>query len=215
MNGNNELIERVAEDLIHLKNDWNDTVEDDVLRRSSPVLRRFLIGKELPRALRAAGLSSQAIIETSTLEPTLQLFPKEKIIFASSGGAKYNGTEIRGGFGVNYAMSSEERTKLNELGVPTASMKIHEYVEAPCIVVSGTLITRRILIQYIANKLGGAHLDQKRLKGEREFILLDRIHKDAKLVFAGKPLIYYELLSIGQSLSESSDIETFLKKAGK
>lgn len=210
-----ELIEVVSSDLLHLKYDWNDTVEDDVLRRSSPVLRRLLVDKDLVRALRAVGLTPQAKIVTSTLEPTLKLAPIKNIVFASAGGAKYKGAELRGWFMVNYAMSDEEIKKLNSIEVPNASMNLNDFVEAPCLVLSGVRIPRRILIQYIANKLGGAHLDPKRSKGEREFVLMDKAHRDLRLRYLGKPFIYYELLSIGQALASSEDIETFLKTVGK
>ncbi|MGE0367891.1 MAG: hypothetical protein AB7P53_02985 [Candidatus Dadabacteria bacterium] len=211
----NVLIETVSEDLLHLKKDWIDSVEDDVLRRSSIVLRRLLVEKDLPRALRAAALPSQAIITSSTLSQSLQMIPLKNVVFASAGGAKCSGFEIRGQFMVNYALNEKEIAKLNSRDVPNASMKLHDFVEAPCIVLSGVLISRRILIQYIANKLGGAHLDPKRAKGEREFILLDRAYSDLKLKLAGKPLIYYELLSIGQALVSSKDIEAFLEKVRK
>src|SRR5690554_6912767 len=65
----NELVENVISELRYIKNDWDESVEDDELRRGSTVLRRLLIDKELAQALRAAGFNSNPKLEASTLDP--------------------------------------------------------------------------------------------------------------------------------------------------
>jgi len=75
------------------------------------------------------------------------------------------------------------------------------------------VVSRRELVQYVANKLGGTHIDTKRdfskIK-ERKFALLDQVREMIRV--ADKNAIYYELLSIGQSLVQSDDIQTLRRK---
>ncbi len=207
-----ELLQIVVEDLFYLREQWNESIEDSALRRGSAVLRQLLVQNELQRAWRMAGFKSQPSITASTLEPILNRIPLNKIKFASAGGAKYRGAEQRGILLVNFAMSEEEIKRDYKAGVPSATMKLKEFIEAPCIVISGELITRHILIKFIANKKGGVHFDTKRTPDERLFSLLDSIHDRLKLL--DKRTNYFELLSIGQALASSEDIETFLREVG-
>jgi hypothetical protein len=74
------------------------------------------------------------------------------------------------------------------------------------------IVRRHLVIKYVANKLGGIHLDPKRdLKKDEEvgFSLLDQIADTYQV--AGKQAIYFELLSIGQSISASPDVDRFLE----
>jgi hypothetical protein len=205
----NELVENVISDLRYIKKDWNESVEDDELRRGSTVLRRLLIDKELAQALRASGLNSNPMLEASTLDPIIKSISRDKIRFASAGGARYKGIELRGWYFARTAKSQKEIKREYERGIPSVSISIHDFVEAPCLILYGEIILRRQLIQYVAHKLGGAHTDDKRdRKKDRPYILMDKARKEFKL--ADKSLIYFELLSIGQALSASSELEVFM-----
>jgi hypothetical protein len=76
-------------------------------------------------------------------------------------------------------------------------------------VVEGEVFRRREIIQYVANKLGGAHYDERRDERER---LLDYAQEAYKV--ADKKPIYFELLSTGQKLVRSPDIERLRQKLG-
>jgi len=204
----NDLVQIVSEDLQYLKEEWNESVEDSALKRGNTVLRRLLVQNELQRAWRAVGLPSQPLIRASALKPILDEIPREKIVLAGAGGARYKGIELRGILIANYAMNKTEIKSQHEAGVPSAKMKLCDFIDAPCVVVSGELVPRRMLINYIANKLGGAHFDTKRKTDERIFALLDEAR--AKFKFAEKPAVYFELLSIGQAVAHCEDVSRFL-----
>jgi len=207
-----ELIRIVASDLTFLLEEWDEEVDDDSLRRSSPVLRRLLVDNELQRAWKASGFEREPRVETSTLAPILTRVPKEKIIFAGAGGAKYAGAELRGALIANYAMSGEEVGQHHGDGVPSETMGLRSFIEAPCVVVEGRLVPRRVLIKFVANKLGGAHYDPKRQKTDEEtlFRRLDRALREVQLL--GKPAVYFELLAMGQALVASPGIGKFMAK---
>lgn len=78
---------------------------------------------------------------------------------------------------------------------------------------AGQIVVRRILIKYVANKLGGAHHDSKRGTSHEEqlFGLLDTARAQVKLL--DKPAVYFELLAIGQSLAGASDIQRLCQVA--
>ena len=103
-----KLVENVVDDLIYLREEWGEKIDDHSLRRGSPILRRFLVNNELQLAWNALGFDREPKIQCSTLEPTLEIIPKKKIIFASAGGAKYEGLEVRGAMSAKHAMTSSE-----------------------------------------------------------------------------------------------------------
>lgn len=201
----NDLIDVVVSDLIFLRKDWDEEVDDHSLRRSSPILRRLLVDNELQRAWKAAGFEKEPMIETSTLRPLLDEESLVNIEFASAGGAKYRGMELRGMTHLNYSRSPEDIKKDSLRGVPMETLGLIAFNKAPCVIVKGRIISRHVLIKYVSNKLGGAHHDIKR-KATGEELLFSRLAKTQGIALAGKPAVYFELLSIGQTLSKSSDI---------
>lgn len=206
-----ELIRIVASDLRFLESEWDETVDDDSLRRTSPVLRRLLVDNELQRAWKAAGFDREPQIEASTLSSILAHAPLEKILFASAGGARYGGAELRGAFVANCAMSPDEIRQRYEAGIPSEVAGLRSFIEAPCVVSNGRIIPRRVVVKFISNKLGGAHHDSKRGNSteERMFSALDRTLGTAILL--EKPAVYFELLSAGQALVASGDIKRFIE----
>ncbi len=88
----------------------------------------------------------------------------------------------------------------------------------------GQKVSRQQLVQYIANKKGGAHLDNSRKKDEQAYAALDAALKsswifcgrqgsDTKLNLPGKNPVYLDLLSIGQNLTNSPDTKRFIEAA--
>jgi hypothetical protein len=129
------------------------------LRRGSTVLRQLLVQNELQRAWKAAGFEREPQIKASSLASILNQFPKEKIHFAAAGGAHYKGAELRGALVLNYAVNTAEIGENHTDGLPQETFGLRRFVEAPCAIVKGNLISRRVLIKFVANKLGGAHFD--------------------------------------------------------
>jgi hypothetical protein len=207
-----ELLEVVASDLIYLKREWGQDIDDDSLRRGSTVLRRLLVNGELQRAWKSAGFSKEPQLTASSLTPILEKIVSDKIIFAAAGGANYKGCEVRGALWTNYAMGQDELQDCQESGVPTKVFGLKDFIEAPCVVVKGKVIARRVLIKYIANKLGGAHHDHKRGHTDEEslFRLLDWARAQVRIL--EKPAVYFELLSVGQALVASPNLSALCSK---
>jgi len=113
-----QLLNIVAADLRYLREEWDETIEDDSLRRRSTVLRRLLVQNELQRAWKEKGFPEEPRIISSTLTPLLQKLPLEKILFASAGGAQHRGVQMRGLIAVNYAMGHAELEAVRAQGVP-------------------------------------------------------------------------------------------------
>ena len=213
---NNELLEIVAEDISYLQEEWGHAIGNHALRRGSTVLRSLLVQQQLHRAWNLAGFDGKLQITASSLKETLKIIPKEKIIFAAAGGAFYKDVAIRGALVIDKAnLTESEISAIDSAGFPEETSVLHEFVEAPCIVAEGQVISRRTLINYVANALGGAHYDPKRdrKKTGKVFSLLDRAA--TKFEFEDKNLVYFELLAIGQSIAKSRDVENLRRKIEK
>jgi hypothetical protein len=54
-----QLLEIVQSDFRFLRDEWDNQVDDHSLRRSSPILRRFLVENDLHRAWKIVGMPNQ------------------------------------------------------------------------------------------------------------------------------------------------------------
>lgn len=203
-----ELVRTVKADLAYLRQQWDHSVDDDSLRRSSPVLRRLIVENDLQRAWKESGQPREPQIQASTLESVITEIPLNRIIFAAAGGANYGNAQLAGVLIRNYAVPPEEIQRRAQAGVPTKLMGLREFANAPAVIVQGTPIPRRITIKYVANKLGGAHFDQRRESNE-EGAMYELLDKASTIQLLGKPAIYFELLSAGQALANAADIHAF------
>lgn len=77
--------------------------------------------------------------------------------------------------------------------------------------IKGKLVPRRIVIKFVSNKLGGAHHDAKRGRTE-EVRLFSRLDSMQQVRLLDKPAVYFELLSAGQALVRSDDINKLIAK---
>jgi len=207
------LLRTVAEDIRYLRERWDGTVDDDELRRASTVLRRLLVDNELQRAWKAAGLGGEPQVAASSLGSALNMLPVEHISFAAGGGAQYHGMQLRGFLKLDIVLEVASMRDLQSQGVPHRHWKLNEFVNAPCLVVHGHLISRRSLVKYVANTMGGAHFG--RAKGpldESIRCLLDSVVDQYQL--AGKSVVYYELLSVGQAIAAADDVVRFCREVG-
>ncbi len=98
-------------------------------------------------------------------------------------------------------------------GLVERSWRLNDYLDAPGAVRRGTLVSRREIIQFFSNFAGGVHLDRisklRRDKTPRyEFIseLERRVRADIK------DGLYFELLSIGQAIGRSPDLQELVAK---
>ena len=210
MTQNEQLIETVASDLKYIQNDWSGRIDQDSLRRGSTTLRRLLIFGDLGKAWRAAGFLNEPYIVAPRLESLLDMPGQPQILLAIAGGGKYEDVTARfvalceGRIAVSYPTEGE-----------AYAFGLHEFAESCGSYYAGYRIKRREIITYVANKLGGAHFDRGRQ--EQTHSLLEQnfnaftIDIDSVRGLNG---IYFELLSIGQCISNSPDVQKFMSNAG-
>jgi hypothetical protein len=203
-----ELVRIVASDLQYLHDEWNEQIDDDSLRRTSAVLRLLLVQNELQRAWKEAGFVKEPEIVALTL--AYEPLSLDRILFASAGGARYKGARMGGAFVAKGHLTPDQR---RGLGPPEKRFGLRDFINSPCIAIEGALVSRRVLIKYVSNKLGGAHFDPRRDHSEegKVFRRLDSVGTTMRVI--GKQVVYYELLSIGQALAQADDIRKFCERA--
>ena len=214
-----ELARLVAEDLEFLAIEWNQDIDDASLRRTSPVLRNLLIEKQLEN------IAYQVGMEIKVLAPAIcRLMSASELkqkSFFQAGGANFKGMQIQFTSMINRAKSPAEIKAGYELAKSVIGrsypVKLGQFLKQTSFVVDGVLINREEVIKYVANKLGGTHYDPSRKPAEDgsgvslddKYVLLDTIRKG--LITGDKNAVYYELLSIGQRISNSRDIRHLRK----
>lgn len=215
----NYLVQTVKEDLIFLKDTWTQDIDDASLRRSSNVLRSLLIHGNLQKVWKIAGFEKQPKITAPDLMYVILGEPKLRINFACAGGAHYKGMIISS-LCEKDLITNRDRKKYLEGLSEEKTFGLSEFCESPCMLITKRyptggleqgLIKRREVIHYIADKMGGTHIDLKRnIKKEQNLILLDWIYHQYQI--AEKNSIYFELLSIGQHLIKSEDVQMLIEK---
>lgn len=213
-----ELLELVRDDLLFLKDEWDNKIIDSSLRRSSNVLRNLVTHDLLGKASRS--LDYDFVIQTSCLsaETILNLFPIEDIILYSAGGAKFGGITIQSSFQINGAIQLDKMQTMMDIIHPekqAMAVKLGNYKTLPALIKEGQIISKDIIIQYIANKKGGTHYDISRKESSKEihFKILDNIIDAYEL--STKNIIYFELLSIGQEISKTPSTDELISRINK
>lgn len=218
-----DLVTIVSEDLDYLADEWNQDIDDASLRRASPVLRSLLVEGQL---LKVANMLNE---EISVMAPEISKYEAElndpSIVFYQAGGANYRGMQVQFAKQMNRALSPDEikesYEKQKNLIGQSYPAKLSKFMKQISFIINGVRINREEVVKYIANKRGGAHYDSSRRtekhgsKGELEkkFTLLDGIHDGS--VMADKNAVYYELLSIGQRLISSYDVQRIRRIIGQ
>jgi hypothetical protein len=200
-----ELLAIVKSDLAFLEDEWDQSIDEQSLRRSSTVLRNLLVYDGFGKAWRLAGERAQPQVEAVDLSHALAGLDVHKVAFATAGGALSGGVEVAAALVYPNAMSPElisERAAKGP-GPPRRKYRLSEFLASPAVVVDGVLVNRRNVIQYIANKRGGAHFDMSRKKDEEAYRLLDKVMNAFQV--AEHRSVFFELLAIGQAVAQSPD----------
>lgn len=223
-----ELVRTVLADLKYLRDEWDEAIEEDALRRNSPVLRRLLIEGDYSRAWRAVGLAKEPRIKSFDMAAQVQGLTPERISFAQHGGANYNGMRVLGATAYSGVLSDAEMKARAERTLAMvnnmAQCGLTEFMKQTCMFVGGRgaglpalPVTRHQLIKYVANKRGGAHYDTSRSplnKSEMVYLALDGVFKMGSCV-AELQSAYFELLSIGRAIADSDDAQAFTERASQ
>ena len=202
----------VAEDLEYLRGHWKSGAATDELRRGSAILRRFLAEGVLQRAWLGNGFSRQPVVCGPDLIALAGGDPGI-IELALAGGAMDKGVKIAGAVqtkGEKPPPPTLDKGK-DLSSILEKSWTLREYVESPCVIVDGKVIKRRELIKYFANQLGGVHLSSKIRKKEEPMV--KRLKKmEGRFSIMRKDGLYYEILSIGQTIGNSPDLLKLTEK---
>lgn len=216
-----QFLRTVAADLLYIQKKWGPDVDEDSLRRDCIVLRRLLIENDLVRAWQMVGFVKQPRILAGRLDVGSD---KESLGFAQIGGGLSGkvGEGIARVSNVQYLEKGDVRYYLRkQKKEPSPHTKeavtLPKFLDSTCIIAEGNEVCRRDLILYVANTLGCAHTDLTRGFREKhrvKFEALDRVlvPKGMGLVVLGRNPVYYELLSIGQALADSKDIEKLKRR---
>jgi hypothetical protein len=199
--------------LAYLDRAWSEDIEDEEIARSSNVLRVLLVDDWYPRAWRAAGHSGEPSVRAVDLEAILADRELDDDQFLQAGGGVSFGTNVRAWTERKGRAFTEEEIRADYERVMEAmssgpdpldrSYTLTAYLASPSVYARGRFVSRREVVRYMAHRLGGTHLGRSGHKEEELFDLLDGL-SDVWQV-ADRPAIYYEALSIGQSVGQSDD----------
>ena len=191
---------------------WIDTAnlqhaDDGTLRELSARLRRLLVdgGGTLQRYRRAIGLRGEPRVSFTD-------FPVDEMAtFSQSAGARRAGGIVGGLQFFNRALTPEEIEAHYEQGkgMNARHLPLSKWLNGRCMTISGVAVTRRDVINYVANKLGGVHLDHARnAKTAPGFIALDAARSTFRV--GDQDAAYAELTAIGQQFGESAEVRDLL-----
>jgi hypothetical protein len=232
----------VAEDIEWFRDQWctvHIPPADDELLRGSAVIRSLLVEKVVGRAWRHHGFHGQPRLLGPDVEALAEKHGFELRHAASliAGGGTVNGitaamiasvrafNEATGngpdddeGFSVQVSSilrdAREPETVPNELSELTRKLwPLSDYLESTAAVRVGTKISCRNIVKYFANYCGGVHMDKTKAKSNRDlatYKLIDTL--SGKVIADVMDGLYFELLSIGQSIGSSPDLLELAKR---
>lgn len=196
-----EFLAVIREDLNYLATDWpSGEIRDDEIRRGSTVLRRLFTYRDLVKAWITVVGKKDFLVPSSFIH-VADFNRLGEIRFATSSPAQNVGMKI---------FAAMEFNRIHDGPAPisvegeVASLK--RYLNQPACVISGVLITRHEIVQFVANKLGGAHFDTARDKPN------DRsIQAMTQYEVGNRPALIHEMLSCGQVLAAAESTKELIE----
>jgi hypothetical protein len=191
-----ELFKVVADDLDYLRQEWNSNPSDTSLRLGSVALRRLLLEGVLNTAWRESGMLGRITIPAPNLDKEINA--DSGIFSGFAGGAHYK--DVFAKLGILHR--GPEGGASGQPEPEDENYRLNKFLDSTGLYFEKKRITRREVISYVANKLGGAHLDFN-----RESDLYKTIAgAEAQFTFMDKNAVFIELLAIGQLVTNSADI---------
>jgi len=189
-----DLIKVVREDLQYLIKDWpGGELHDDEIRRSSTVLRRLFTYRDLIKVWVTVLGKKDFLVPTSFIRID-EIGRIGEVDFASSSPAQSVGMKIFAAMVFNKIQEGA-----TPISIQTEVAPLKRYLNQTACVISGAVITRDELVQFVANKLGGSHFDEDRQKPQ------DRsIEAMSQYSIGSRPALIHEMLSCGQVLASSN-----------
>lgn len=220
-----ELIALVHDDLKHLEAVAAPPIAAATPRRIAGDLRRLCLDGMINRAWRMTGFEKEPKIIAEKMREEL-MTPAAFVVT----GAKTNSMVIGPTTYQHGAMSDE---KLRDMAVSWRKyehfeFRFSEFLESTALYSEDRKISRRQVIQYVANKLGGVHYDVLRTrKQDREsFLILDRaragglvfggfVMGDSDIIEEGFGIASMVIIGVAQAISSSPDIEALLQRCAQ
>jgi hypothetical protein len=198
----------VHEELCYYQFEWKHDMSDAAVRRGSSSMRTLMWENKLQNAWKAVGFSAQPRVMSPTLAKYLESFDPKRLSFAQAGGALSHSVSMQGSVVLSPVRGIQEMQEIGRLGPPGQQlMKWTEFRDCVCLVVKGLTITRAEVVWYVANKLGGAHWDDRRDDSkelESKCLSMDRLR--AQIQVASRDPVLYELMSTIHWMQQSDDI---------
>jgi hypothetical protein len=214
------LAQVVAEDLEYLTTRGTERLNRTDVRISSTILRRLLVEGDYLRSWRTLGFKDEPTVTAIDLRPLLRSMAIESrwIHYAYAGGKWGDGD---GYMGIQLIVvpreHAEHETILQRLAAEVSTVQnerelsVSKYLKSASAIVAGQPISRRDIIAYVANKLGGAHFDSRRRDRDMKYQLLDENHVQA----GAFPAAFVELLAIVKTVVSSPDATRYVGRARK
>lgn len=206
-----DLLATVREDLIFISETFHHSMDEGSLRRASTCIRRLIVDGDLQRAWKAAGFEREPRLLAVDLDLYLTGVDRSLVVSASAGGTASNGGPIGPSMVGRFASSEEQLSASFARGICAREFTLSEFCKSPSLVTEGCTVSRRQVVKYLANKIGGAHHDAKRgiTDDDLSFAALDHITKGRPIQIADKTPVHFELLAVGQALASSDDLRRF------
>jgi hypothetical protein len=173
----------VDEDLRYFMEEWRPRLDRAELRCTSPILRRLLVDGDFGRAWRSVGLPDEPSVSAPTLDAMLGTVNREYVQLAIvPPGQTVRDTRNSAAGGVKIHLRAQRAVAAGRIAVVMpgytdgpeqfVEREIHgklgrrmvrgqmlsAYLSSPAALADTVAISRRDVIQYVANKEGGAHL---------------------------------------------------------
>lgn len=218
------LVELASDDLSHIENSCAPTASVAQLRRLSAQLRHLLVEGRLSKCWRTIGFEKQPKIIAEKMHSDSQTNNSTVVV----GQAKLDGLTIGAMFISNTFYDINDPVQRHKLQAMTGNNEydftLSEFLDSCAIWYANTKISRRQIISFTANKLGGVHLDGTRKKDDAAFLLLDELQENGPFMgghsstesnpkdnFDGidgaRGPIGFQMLAIAQNLISSPDVK--------
>ena len=210
-----ELVQTALEDLLYFRRTWTDRCDPVSVRHGSVTLRRLLLEGHYVQAWFRVGLTGHPNVAAPSID---DLVGDESILWALAGGGTCRGLSMQryvarflgdGKVSLNGEASIFGRPFLVSTTRGVEPIPVKNYLGSVSAILNATTITRRDIIAFMANKVGGAHLDAKdqtpamaALRARRTFLSIQE--HDA---------LSFEVLSIGQCLAWTPETDQFIQAA--
>lgn len=193
----NEFLRVVLADLEYLASRWSaGGISDDEVRRNSTVLRRLLVDDDLLKAwVEVVGKVPYSVSAMGLERPKSATVRRAEYVTVS--GVTQPGSQV---FQAQVVRGPVDKGPYPVVVVQARPMKLRKFVEGFCVVIDDVFVRRREVVQFVANKAGGAHYDSdKKMPNQKA------VESMASYEVMGRGAVYYEMLGIVQALVSAPD----------